>query len=208
MSQGTYLANIRLLIVDDNTFMRRVMHNILVAFGAKHIREASEGEDALKVLRAWHADIVLTENVMQPIDGIKLTKMIRNSDDVIDSFVPIVMVSAHSEEWRIAMARDAGVNEFLVKPLAATKVISHIRSIVERPRKFVRSRQFFGPDRRRSRKQVDDEKRTEEPAVIAEPIFDEQHTGKYSYFYASHDSHAPEPPVYQPINQVPNEKSA
>lgn len=205
MSQNTYLENIRLLIVDDNTFMRRVMHNILMAYGAKHIREASEGADALKMLRTWHADIILTDYIMHPIDGIELTHMIRTSNDVIDRFVPIIMVSAHSEEWRIALARDAGINEFLVKPLAATKVISHIRSIVEHPRKFVKSQRFLGPDRRRSQKNIDDEKRNAEPAVIAEPVFDDQHIGKHSYFYASHDKHAPAAPAYKPVDRIPDE---
>src|SRR3546814_1685570 len=64
-------------------------------------------------------------------------------------FVPIIMVTAQSEEWKVMKARDAGVTEFLVKPFSAKTMARRITVVVENPRQFVRTDEFFGPDRRR-----------------------------------------------------------
>lgn len=64
-------------------------------------------------------------------------------------FVPVIMVTGHSEKSRVYEALNAGVNEFLVKPVSAKGLYSRLISVIERPRPFVRSKTFFGPDRRR-----------------------------------------------------------
>lgn len=64
-------------------------------------------------------------------------------------FVPIIMVTAQSEEWKVMKARDAGVTEFLVKPFTAKAMAKRITMVIEYPRQFVRTDDFFGPDRRR-----------------------------------------------------------
>ncbi|MFC1673393.1 response regulator [Pseudomonadota bacterium] len=201
MSQKNYLINVRFLVVDDNAFMRKIMRNILMAFGASEIREAPDGADALKILGTWPTDIIISDYVMQPFDGVELTQMIRSSDEVIDKYIPIIMMSAHAEEWRVAKARDAGINEFLVKPLTAIKVISHIRAVIEQPRKFVQSRQFFGPDRRRREKNFGDERRNRPPTIVAEPHFDDMHVGKHSFFFAEREgvTNAPNTPNYHRV---------
>jgi len=66
-----------------------------------------------------------------------------------DLDLPVIMVSGHTERARIVAARDAGVNEFIAKPITARNLFLRIAQVVERPRPFVRASSYFGPDRRR-----------------------------------------------------------
>jgi DNA-binding response OmpR family regulator len=75
--------------------------------------------------------------------------MIRTNEDSPNHFLPIIMITGHSERSRVNAARDAGVNEFLVKPVTAKGLMERLSLIVNRPRNFVKSKHYFGPDRRR-----------------------------------------------------------
>ena len=149
MKQHNYLSDINFLIVDDNAFMRTTIRRILETLGAFRVREAPDGAEALKIMGNWSVDIVLTDWVMTPLDGIEFTKIVRQSREVAHRYVPIIIVSAYSESWRIAEARDAGITEYLVKPISARTLFAHIRKVVERPRQFIDAPGYFGPDRRR-----------------------------------------------------------
>ena len=151
--QGTRLfERISFLIVDPNAFMRSVMSNILKVLGARQITQAADGSAAMKIIRETPPDIVLTDWHMSPIDGVELTRLIRTADDSPNHYLPIVMVTSYSERHRVIEARDAGISEFVVKPLSAQSLIDHILEVIERPREFVRTGNYFGPDRRRRRK--------------------------------------------------------
>jgi DNA-binding NtrC family response regulator len=86
---------------------------------------------------------------MQPLDGIDFVRLIRNSRDSPNPMVPVIMITGHSTIRRVAEARDVGVTEFLSKPVTARGVIERINRVVENPRSFVRTGDYFGPDRRR-----------------------------------------------------------
>ncbi|MEE8394133.1 MAG: response regulator [Rhodospirillales bacterium] len=145
----SYLAKIKFLIVEDNAFMRTIVRRVLAAFEVGEIMEAAEGKEALKILESFDPDIAIIDWEMEPMDGIEFTKTVRTSDDSSHQFLPIIMLSAHSEINRITEARDAGVNEFVVKPISAKVLFDRIQSVIERPRQFVRLKEYFGPDRRR-----------------------------------------------------------
>jgi two-component system, chemotaxis family, chemotaxis protein CheY len=145
-----YLENVKFLIVDDNTFMRTIIRRILTTLGAHDVREAPDGADALRILSTWHADIMIVDWEMQPLDGVELTRMIRTAGDSTNPFLPIIMLTGYSEIAQITEARDAGVTEYIVKPVSAKALFRRIREIVEHPRPFVKTKGFFGPDRRRS----------------------------------------------------------
>jgi len=150
---AAYLENISFLIVDDNAFMRQIVKRILGTMGSKKIQEAEDGADALKILRIFSPDIIITDWVMDPIDGIEMTRMIRTASDSKNPFVPIIMLTAHSELARIIEARDSGINEIVIKPVSVKALFSRIQMVIERPRSYVKVGDYFGPDRRR--KQVD-----------------------------------------------------
>jgi two-component system chemotaxis response regulator CheY len=140
---------LKILIVDDNPYMRVLLGEILRATGVREIHEANDGAEALQMIRKLELDIVFTDLSMQPLDGIDFVRLVRNSPDSPNPMVPIIMITGHSTVQRVAEARDAGVNEFLAKPLTARGVIERISKVVEEPRPFVRTADYFGPDRRR-----------------------------------------------------------
>jgi CheY-like chemotaxis protein len=140
---------LRILLIDDNHHMRVLLTEILRALGVRHVHEAADGTEGLQMLRDHPIDIVLTDLAMQPLDGVDFVKLLRNSEDSATAMTPVIMITGHSTLQRVNAARDAGVNEFLAKPLTARGVISRLMQVVEHPRPFVRTATYFGPDRRR-----------------------------------------------------------
>lgn len=137
------------MIVDDNKHMRVLVKNILNSFGVRNITEASDGADAFKELKTFSPDIVVSDWEMDPLDGLDFVRLVRTADDSPNHYMPIIMLTGHTESFRVAQARDAGIHEFLAKPISARSLYSRIRSIIDRPRRFVKTPVYFGPDRRR-----------------------------------------------------------
>ena len=86
---------------------------------------------------------------MEPVSGIEFVKRLRLSKDSPNPFLPVILLTGHTELKRVLIARDAGVNEFLAKPISPKELYVKIRSIIENPRPFIRTETYFGPDRRR-----------------------------------------------------------
>lgn len=145
----TDYSALKILLVEDNQHMRSIVMAILKGTGLRSIREARDGAEALEMLRQYEADIAIVDFNMQPIDGVEFTRMLRNSSDSPNPYLPVVMITGHSEKSRVMEARDAGVNEFVVKPLTARALLGRIDNIIMRPRPFIRCSSYFGPDRRR-----------------------------------------------------------
>lgn len=143
------IERLNFLVVDDNRHMTMLVRTILHAFGVRSCEEAFDGADALKVLKHFPADIIVCDWIMQPLDGIEFVRLIRTGRDSPNQYVPIIMLTGHTETARVMEARDAGVTEFLAKPVSAKKLYSRIKSIIETPRPFLKAGHFFGPDRRR-----------------------------------------------------------
>lgn len=148
------LENLKALIVEDNSHMRALLRALLNSAGIKDIAEAAHGQAAIEMLRECKSDLVLTDLAMKPMNGIEFTRHVRNSEMSPNPFVPIIMITGHTEKYRVEEARDVGVTEFLAKPITAHNLYTRIAEIVERPRAFVRCNAYFGPDRRR--RQVED----------------------------------------------------
>ena len=103
----------------------------------------------MEALRDWPADLAIVDFQMLPVDGVEFTRMVRNAPDSKNPYLPIIMMTGHSEKSRVVDARDAGVTEFVAKPLTAKAVLDRIQAVIYHPRPFVRSATYFGPDRRR-----------------------------------------------------------
>jgi len=147
---GNYnIENLKFMIVDDNKHMRGMVKGVLVALGGRNVLEADNGADAMKELQHFFADIVICDWNMGPVDGIEFTRMVRTNPESPNQYLPILMLTGHTELARVMEARDAGVSEFLAKPISAQSLYSRINSIIERPRPFIRTKTYFGPDRRR-----------------------------------------------------------
>lgn len=146
---GLDLSRLTVMVVDDNAHMRRIVKEILRSLGVTQISEAVDGADALKAMRVVSADIVIADLDMRPLDGLEFTRLVRTAADSPDPYVPIIMLTGHTEAYRVVQARDAGVNEFLAKPISVKGLYARIHSIIRRPRQYVRTKGFAGPDRRR-----------------------------------------------------------
>jgi CheY-like chemotaxis protein len=146
---GAGFENLRALIVEDNAHMRSLLRALLNSIGVKDIAEAANGQHAIEVLRERRSDLVLSDLAMKPMDGLEFTRYVRTHEQSPNPYVPIIMISGHTERYRVEAARDAGVTEFLAKPITAQTLFSRIAEIVEHPRAFVRCGNYFGPDRRR-----------------------------------------------------------
>lgn len=144
--------NISVLIVEDNEPMSKLIKSFLETFGITKVDSARDGEEGFRQFCAKNHDLVIADWMMKPMDGISLTRRIRNDPQSPNQFVPVILVTGFSEKRRVIQARDSGVTEFLVKPFNARDLYRRIAQIIERPRQFVRSEDFFGPDRRRIRK--------------------------------------------------------
>ncbi len=140
---------ITILIVDDNQHMRGILKELLRAAGVYDIKEASDPLEAFEYMKSSLVDLLLVDLAMPLMDGVEFTRMVRTNENSPNHFLPIIMITGHSERSRVNAARDAGVNEFLVKPVTAKGLMERLSLIVNRPRNFVKSKQYFGPDRRR-----------------------------------------------------------
>jgi two-component system chemotaxis response regulator CheY len=141
---------LRFLVIDDNAHMRRILRTLLHGFGVREVYEAEDGAAGLEAFTHYVPDIVLTDWVMPIFDGLELTQMIRQQGANANPYAPIIMLTGHSEKKRIISARDAGVTEFLAKPISAKALYERVFNIVANPRPFIKTGTFFGPDRRRN----------------------------------------------------------
>jgi CheY-like chemotaxis protein len=143
-------SRLRFLIVEDNPHMRRIVRTLLYGFGAREVSEAENGASGLESFTHNAPDIVITDWVMPVADGLELTRKIRQPEGNANPFVPIIMLTGHSERRRVLTARDAGVTEFLAKPVSSKALYQRVLNVVANPRPFVRTATYFGPDRRRN----------------------------------------------------------
>lgn len=143
------LQSTRVLIVDDNPHFRRLLVSVLGSLGCRMIEEATDGADGLKSLTHFPADVALVDWRMAPMDGLDFTRFVRTSPDSPNRYLPILMLSGYTELRLVLDARDAGVHEFIAKPISAKILQSRLQATLQSPRQFVRSPAYFGPDRRR-----------------------------------------------------------
>jgi CheY-like chemotaxis protein len=145
------LAALRILVVDDNPQMREITCAVLKAAGVNDIHTAQDGNRGLKKLSELNFDCIFTDFEMPVMNGIEFVQRIR-SEKAAHRFTPIIMLTGYSELNHIKLARDSGVSEFLRKPVTAREILMRLEAVILRPRPFVNSREYFGPDRRRVRR--------------------------------------------------------
>jgi len=129
--------------------MRSIALTLLESFGITQIRDAASGSEGLRIAKVWPADVALVDFKMEPMNGVEFTRIVRNAPDSRNPYLPIIMMTGHSAVVRVMEARDAGVTEFIAKPLSAKTLLNRLNSVLYTPRPFVRTRTYFGPDRRR-----------------------------------------------------------
>ena len=120
--------NIQVLVVDDYATMRRIIRNLLNQIGFQKIEEASDGADALTKLRAGQFGLVISDWNMEPMTGLQLLKEVRA--DIRLKGTPFIMVTAESKTENVVAAKEAGVNNYIVKPFNAETLKKKIESVI------------------------------------------------------------------------------
>lgn len=143
------LDNISVLVVEDLRPMRELMVVVLNALGIKKIYTADNGANGFQEFNKSKPDIVITDWEMDPVNGIELIRKIRRNPKSHNKIVPIILISGYSAKSRVIQGRDMGVTEFLTKPFTGKDLANRITHIINKPRDFVLSEKFTGPDRRR-----------------------------------------------------------
>lgn len=113
--------------------MRIILKQLLCALGVMEMAEATDGTQAFSVMKTFEPDIILIGWEMQPLDGLDFVKLVRTGDDSPNQYVSMIMVTGHSEQNKVTQARDAGINEMLIKPLSARTLFARIRTVIEHP---------------------------------------------------------------------------
>lgn len=127
--------------------MRSIVRTILMGFGTRQIIEAADGADGLEKLDSFNPDIVILDWEMPVLSGGEMVNLIRRPG-YRHAYVPIILLTAHTERSRIMEARDMGVHEVLRKPVSPKALYQRIASIVLMPRPFIRTATYFGPEPR------------------------------------------------------------
>lgn len=142
------ISDIHVLAVDDNKQMRFLLRCLLRAGGITNVSEAETAAHAFDVMSARPVDLVIVDWMMQPVDGLAFTRMVRWNSDSPNPYVPMLMLTAHTEVSRVAAARDAGATGFIKKPISARVLFERIANAMTDARMFIRTESFLGPDRR------------------------------------------------------------
>ena len=148
--QAEYLVQqLNVLVVDDNAFMRNMVRGLLGNIGVKKTFEAGDGIAALDMIREASPDVVVLDWEMPLLNGPELVRIVRSPGVFPMPDIPIIMLSAHGERWRIVESVEIGVNEFLCKPVSAKGLLDRLISILLKPRASVRLGKYYGPAPRR-----------------------------------------------------------
>ena len=143
-------ADLRVLIIDDNAQMRTIMGAVLGAAGVRTLHYAPDGRMGVRRVAEVEPDICFVDYEMPVMNGLDFVSEIRSQPAPV-CFMPIVMLTGHSDAIRVNAARDRGVTEFLAKPVTAQAILGRLAAVIYRPRPFITSATYFGPDRRRNR---------------------------------------------------------
>jgi len=128
--EGVLDKNMKVLVVDDFSTMRRIVKNLLRDLGFTNIQEADDGSTALPMLQGGDFDFVVTDWNMPGMQGIDLLKAIRADSSL--AHIPVLLITAEAKKEQIIMAAQAGVNGYIVKPFTAGTLKTKLDKIFER----------------------------------------------------------------------------
>lgn len=158
----------RILLVEDHEGTAVTLTAMLNALGFGKVQRARDTESAIAALKDGAFDLLLCDYQLGIVSGLTLVKLIRRIGGIGNPMLPIVMVTAHAEGGLVQEALGAGVDDFLVKPVQPETLLRCLNSVLSKPRGFVKTKDYAGPDRRR-RKMLDNPGRREEDQKPGRP---------------------------------------
>lgn len=143
------LQSLKVLVVDDESFMRRVVHGLLATIGIRDVVEADDGAAGLEMLRNVAPDLVILDWNMPRMNGAAFMRAVRAPGKFPYPDVPVIVLTGNCERSHVAEAVRAGVHEYLIKPVSTKALLERIVSIVARPRPMLKRGDYYGPEPRR-----------------------------------------------------------
>jgi two-component system, chemotaxis family, chemotaxis protein CheY len=138
-------ASTKVLVVDDEYYMRKVVRTLLMSIGVRTIYEAQDGPSGLEAIRTVVPDIVIVDWEMPGLDGAGFVRMVRSTETFPYPNIPIIMLTGHGERKRVVEAVSIGVNEFLLKPVSSKSLQDHLVAVLTKPRPMVQTGNYYGP---------------------------------------------------------------
>ena len=139
----------RVLVVDDDHYMRKLLRSLLLSNGIKEINEVQSASAGLDAICALNPDVVLLNWDMPDDGGAEFMRRVRSPDTFPVPHVPVVMLTSNHSRETVMNAVRRGVNEFLCKPVSAKALYERILSIRAKPRPMVRKGDYYGPEPRK-----------------------------------------------------------
>lgn len=163
------LKDVSALVVDSKAHNSKILCTMLSTIGLTRIVVVQDAANALDLLRTEKFDVVFADESSTGMNPIVFTKMLRRDPHTADNMLPIVFMSSCARRRQIELARDAGANDVIVRPVSVETVRRKLRSTM-RPRPFIAAEDFLGPDRRRAGPlrggYIGEDRRTQDPRRV------------------------------------------
>jgi len=178
------LERVSVLVVEDNSYIRSLLHTALKALGVGSVKTAKEGGEAIEFIKlvstnpmkagVMSIDLIFSNWQMSPVDGSMFLRWVRRHKESTDRFIPFIMLTGYADHDKVSEARDLGVTEMLAKPFSVESVSQRLLQVIDRPRQFIHNSSYFGPDRRRQALpyQGDDRRKLKEGDEGVEVVYD------------------------------------
>ena len=146
-----HLNRLNILLVDDHQNMRRIWMRILKGFNITSVIEAECAAQALEILKDKSIDIAIIDLILPDLTGAELIGLVRRSEDSSDPLLPMIACTADTRKSVVYSLINAGVDEVLTKPVAPLAAWQRLQAVTTKRRDFIRTPDYFGPDRRRAK---------------------------------------------------------
>lgn len=156
-------AFLRVFIVEDMPYIRTLLRGLLRRFGFEHVMEAGSVAEAVADMRRTPPDLIITDWEMPGHTGLDLLKWVRRNPASPNPATPIILLTSHGDPETVHACRDAGANDFLVKPVAPKRLRESVAELLRKDRPFIVAPDYVGPDRRRVDRPTAFDRRAAEP---------------------------------------------
>lgn len=147
MSKLDY-SRLKILVVEDHEPTQAFLKEVLQAAGVVHLQIVADVKSALPLLKDRLLDLLITDLNLGDINGQALIKAVRQNPQFTNRHMPIIVLTRDTRADTVRNVLNLGVNRFISKPATAEIIVDAVRSVLERPRVFITSKDYFGPDRR------------------------------------------------------------
>lgn len=128
MAEAVDFAALKILVIDDQEFVRTIVKKMLQQLGTGEVLEAQDGNSGMDMVRKETPDLVICDIQMRPVDGFGFVKQLR-ADDVVGR-TPVIMLTAHTDSTTISRAKDLDIGAFLAKPVLPPALKERISQVL------------------------------------------------------------------------------